>query len=190
MPWFNDSLVDRAESFFRTQAGSGDAALKQAAEEQLRTIPENRALPIGIERGLQAQAVRSRIPNFEGGRPELRKSYTERMKLVEAKYNVLAAAQNSFEAAWAVSYNEQNHYMSRDDRPLLVRVRVPTLVIDGKDDHLITPAMAEIVHSGIKGSDILLLEDCGHAPYADQPERTSAAVLAYVSRSSKSRSLH
>ena len=173
VPLLNDNLLDQSEAYFRAQPG---------AEEQLRTIQKIRALPIGIERGFQAQAIRFTIPNFDGGPIAVRNVYNERMKPVEAKYHVSAAGQSSFETALAVFYNEQNHYMSRDDRPLLAKVRVPTLVIEGKDDHLITPAMAEIVHAGIKGSEILLLDDCGHAPYSDQPEKTSAAVLAYVAK--------
>jgi pimeloyl-ACP methyl ester carboxylesterase len=186
-PMLIDNLLDQVESIFRGQAGGGDAALKEAAEEELRTIQRIRALPIGIERGFQAQAVRFRVRNFDGDRPDLSKAYAERMKLVEAKYHVSAAAQNSFESALAVFFNEHNHFMWRDDRPLLASVRVPTLVIQGKDDHLITPAMAEIVHAGIEGSEEVLLDDCGHAPYADQPDKTASAVLAFVSKASKKR---
>src|SRR5581483_480744 len=110
----NDNLLDQSEAYFRKQAASADAAQKQIAEEQLQTIQRIRALPIGIERGFQAQAVRFKVPNFEGGPIELRNAYNERMKIAEAKYHVSASGQSSFEAALAVFYNEENHYMSRD----------------------------------------------------------------------------
>jgi proline iminopeptidase len=183
-PMFNDNVLDRSEAFYRKQATAGDAAAKAAAEKQLQTIQKIRAMPTGLDRSLQTQEVRGSIPGFTGGHLMALKAYNDRVVEAGRKYKVSPASQNAFEAVLAMLHNEHNHFVTRDDRPLLARVHVPTLVIDGKDDGLIPPSLAEIVHSGIKGSEFVLLDDCGHAPYAEQPEKTSEAVLEFVRKSS------
>lgn len=63
----------------------------------------------------------------------------------------------------------------------LPRVRAPTLVIQGEDDEYGTPAQVDaIVRQLGAPCRTLLLPDCGHAPHRDQPERTLAAMIAFV----------
>jgi proline iminopeptidase len=71
---------------------------------------------------------------------------------------------------------------ARDVTPLLAKITVPTLIINGKQDGVVTPAMAQIAKDGIKGSTLTLLDDCGHFPFAEQPDKTAAAVLAFIKR--------
>ena len=62
-------------------------------------------------------------------------------------------------------------------------IRVPVLAIQGKDDQYGTPAqidaLAEQLYSPL---DIELLEECGHSPFIDQPERTLTAVADFAAR--------
>ena len=41
-----------------------------------------------------------------------------------------------------------DHFLTRDDTPLLAKVTVPTLIINGKQDGVIPPAAAEAAHAG------------------------------------------
>ncbi len=54
-----------------------------------------------------------------------------------------------------------------DARPALAKTHIPTLVIHGKQDPLDT---AEIVHAAVPGSHLVLIGDCGHFPWLEQPE--------------------
>lgn len=74
-----------------------------------------------------------------------------------------------------------DHFLTRDDTPLLTKIDVPTLIIQGKQDGIVSVQSAQSVHAGIKNSQLMLLDNCGHFPFADQPDRTAAAVLAFVS---------
>lgn len=74
-----------------------------------------------------------------------------------------------------------DHFLTRDDTPLLAKIDVPTLIIQGKQDGVVSVQSAQSVHAGIKNSQFVLLNNCGHFPFADQPDAAAAAVLAFVS---------
>lgn len=75
---------------------------------------------------------------------------------------------------------QHDHLSTRDDRRLFARVSVPTLIINGKQDGVVTPAMAEESHRGIHGSELVELDHCGHFPFVEQPQQTADAILAFV----------
>ena len=65
--------------------------------------------------------------------------------------------------------------------PQLGKITCPTLVIHGRDDPI-------PVESSIKGAEVMkarlvVLDDCGHVPYVEQPERLFAAVDAFLAES-------
>jgi pimeloyl-ACP methyl ester carboxylesterase len=67
-----------------------------------------------------------------------------------------------------------------DSRPLLGDIKVPTLVIAGKDDQLITPDNSEEIASGIKGSRLELVEHCGHMGMIEKPESYTRLLEAFL----------
>ena len=63
----------------------------------------------------------------------------------------------------------------------LPQIRVPVLLIQGEDDQYGTLAQIKAIESGCQGPvRTVVLKDCGHSPYLDQPERTLEAVKAFV----------
>jgi len=78
-----------------------------------------------------------------------------------------------------------DHFLTRDDTPLLAKIRVPALIINGREDGVITPALAEAAHAAIKGSSLLEFDHCGHFPFLEQPDKTTAAILTFVSQSKR-----
>lgn len=62
----------------------------------------------------------------------------------------------------------------------LHRIRVPSLVVWGRDDALIPVAYAKEFGSRIAGSQVEVIDDCGHVIQADQPERTWAAISRFL----------
>ena len=73
-----------------------------------------------------------------------------------------------------------DHFLTRDDTSLMAKVSVPTLILNGKQDGVIPPSTAEAAYAAIKGSQIVELDDCGHFPFFEQPEKTTSAVLLFV----------
>ncbi|KTS76581.1 alpha/beta hydrolase [Pseudomonas oryzihabitans] len=67
-----------------------------------------------------------------------------------------------------------------DSRPTLAQIRVPTLIVVGAQDQLTPPAEAELMHQGIQGSRLVVLDDCGHLPPLELPERTTALLREWL----------
>jgi pimeloyl-ACP methyl ester carboxylesterase len=71
---------------------------------------------------------------------------------------------------------------------VLGRVTAPTLVLHGDED-VLTPldagpdgAGARAIHEGIAGSELYLLEGCGHGVLFERSEEAVGAVIAFLSR--------
>ena len=71
---------------------------------------------------------------------------------------------------------------------LLGNVTAPTLVLHGDDDCL-TPldcgpdgAGARKIHEGIAGSELYLLEGCGHGVLFERPDEAVGKVIEFLSR--------
>ena len=62
----------------------------------------------------------------------------------------------------------------------LHRIEAPTLVVWGKDDKLISSAYAEEFGRRIAGSSVEVLDECGHVPQLEQPEKTLALVTDFL----------
>ena len=58
------------------------------------------------------------------------------------------------------------------DTALIQKVTVPTLIVWGKQDEIIPVSHAERFHRDIKGSQVVLIDNCGHCPMAEEPQKT------------------
>ena len=75
---------------------------------------------------------------------------------------------------------ENQEEFSINGDALLSKIKVPTLIINGKQDGVINTAMAELVNLGIAKSKLVLLDDCGHFPFVEQPDKTNAAIETFI----------
>ena len=62
----------------------------------------------------------------------------------------------------------------------LHRIEAPTLVIWGKQDGLVPAVYAEEFGRRIAGSRVEILDECGHIPQVEQPEKTFALVSEFL----------
>jgi pimeloyl-ACP methyl ester carboxylesterase len=75
------------------------------------------------------------------------------------------------------------HFRKWNLEIFLPDIRVPVLLIQGEGDNYGTARQLEtIVQQVPKGADILMLPDCGHSPFRDQPEATVQAIAEFVSK--------
>ena len=62
-------------------------------------------------------------------------------------------------------------------------IRVPLLVIQGRQDPYGTEEQVRRIQAGCRGpTEVVLLEDCGHAPHRDQPADTLEAMTGFLGR--------
>ena len=62
----------------------------------------------------------------------------------------------------------------------LGEVAVPTLIIAGADDTFTPPRPSEVLHTGIKGSKLVVIEDAGHTVPNEKPEELNAALRDFL----------
>ena len=67
-----------------------------------------------------------------------------------------------------------------DRQDVLRRVRVPTLILCGRQDRLCPVERHQLMHGLIPGSRLVILEDTGHLPVLEKPDETNAALARWL----------
>jgi pimeloyl-ACP methyl ester carboxylesterase len=67
-----------------------------------------------------------------------------------------------------------------DSVPTLATIRVPTLIVVGKQDVLTPPALSEAMAARIAGAKLVAIESAGHLSNMEQPQAFNDAVRAFV----------
>jgi 3-oxoadipate enol-lactonase len=67
-----------------------------------------------------------------------------------------------------------------DSRPMLSQIRIPTLVISGRDDQLISPAASRTMADAIPGAQLTQIPDAGHLAPLEQPVATSRVIAEFL----------
>lgn len=60
--------------------------------------------------------------------------------------------------------------------PRLAEIKMPTLILVGRDDFICPPSQAHIIYEGIAHSELVIFENSGHLPYVEEPEVFFKAV--------------
>ena len=84
---------------------------------------------------------------------------------------------------WSDAWLDPGFEKSFDLIAALAHIRVPILIVQGKDDRYGTIRQVRAAEEECRCPvDIVLLDRCGHAPHRDQPVATLAAVGAFLDR--------
>jgi pimeloyl-ACP methyl ester carboxylesterase len=76
---------------------------------------------------------------------------------------------------------EQTAILTRpDSRPLLVDIKVPTVVIVGRQDQSTPLVRATEMATDILRSRLVVLEDCGHMSPLEKPDEVTAALRKWL----------
>jgi proline iminopeptidase len=63
-------------------------------------------------------------------------------------------------------------------------IKIPSIVIAGRDDPI--PLASSSEASSALGTNLVVLDECGHVPYVEQPERLFAALDPFLNESNSS----
>ena len=78
---------------------------------------------------------------------------------------------------------EQRAIMGRaDNRPLLARIAVPTVVIVGRQDKVTPLPRSEEIAADIATSRLVVIEECGHMSPLEKPAEVTAALRSWLTR--------
>ena len=65
------------------------------------------------------------------------------------------------------------------------KLNIPTLIVWGDHDQIISPAHAEYWHAHVPDSKLVILKDMGHAPQYERPEETARVILEFLQTPAK-----
>jgi proline iminopeptidase len=74
-----------------------------------------------------------------------------------------------------------------DDYDIVEKLKIincPTLIIHGDYDPIPLES-SEMIHHSIRGSELVVIEDCGHFPFVEAPEIFARAVESFLERTSE-----
>ena len=81
----------------------------------------------------------------------------------------------------AETYRKAVHLLTTFDRRAdLPKIAVPTLLVAGSDDKTAPPAIMASMQRKIPGSELVILEGCGHLGPMDQPAEFNAALERFL----------
>jgi len=63
---------------------------------------------------------------------------------------------------------------------LLGRLKVPARILWGREDRLVPLECGEIYQKAIPGSDLVVIDNCGHVPQVERPEEFLRAALEFL----------
>ncbi|MGE3511903.1 MAG: alpha/beta fold hydrolase [Vicinamibacterales bacterium] len=67
-----------------------------------------------------------------------------------------------------------------DSTSLLPSITCPTLVMVGAEDGLTPPQLSRAMHTAIPGSELIEIDETGHLPNLEQPERFNATISRFL----------
>lgn len=70
--------------------------------------------------------------------------------------------------------------VNQDLKNEMKKIKVPTLMLYGKDDDVTPLALAKGIKNSIEQSVLIELEDCGHFPYLDRPSYFTLVLMSYL----------
>ena len=63
---------------------------------------------------------------------------------------------------------------------LLGRVNIPTSIVWGREDQIVPAECAQLYHQAIPGSDLVLIDNCGHVPQVEKPDEFVKTALEFM----------
>lgn len=84
----------------------------------------------------------------------------------------------------SVSYfmKQSNAVMAHDAEAQLEKITAPTLITYGRRDQLTSLRFADTLKNGIRGSELLIFEDCAHTPIYQKVDEFNTKTLEFLKR--------
>ena len=179
-PATQEAILDFSEKQIARDEKSSDPKLQERAARLKPYLPYARGLEAGVPRLLSTmQFAMGQFNEIYYADGKVGAVYNAKLREVLKSYHIPLTAITPANEPGAALMKTAN-YATRDDSARLAQIKSRALVINGRQDGLITTASAERVHDGIAGSEIMLLDKCGHFPFAEQPVAFSEAILKFV----------
>ena len=119
--------------------------------------------------------VSRRLAGFGVKWPKVEQEWRAYVSLTEAM------SRQSFVKTLRAVVDPRGQTVSAHDK-LYLASRLPTLIIWGRQDHIIPMDHGEAARHSIPGSELVIFDDSGHFPHAEEPVRFVDVVADFVGR--------
>jgi len=82
----------------------------------------------------------------------------------------------------AAFLQQSNAVIAHDVAAQLGRITAPTLITYGRHDAVTSTRFADQLTGAIRGSELLIFEECSHAPMYEKVEQFNQKTLAFLQR--------
>jgi pimeloyl-ACP methyl ester carboxylesterase len=69
---------------------------------------------------------------------------------------------------------------SKDKMPEMEKIEAKTLVVVGREDAFCSVAAAERIHNAVNGSELTILEDCGHFSWVEKGDEVFEIIIRFL----------
>jgi pimeloyl-ACP methyl ester carboxylesterase len=128
-------------------------------------------------RGLIELAERG---EFRGVTPRLLPLLIHRDRLADGALTGLVQAMAAAVGRDAFLRQQRAIMARRDYRPLLAAIRVPTLVLCGREDAITPPEMHHEMAAAVPDATLVVLPNCGHLAPLERPGAVAAQLAAWL----------
>lgn len=135
-------------------------------------------------------AARETLNTYEGDRDHMRRivetMFVNPRIYGDASYidrrHRLSLEPGAWECTAAARFRMPGRKSGERDETAYEKIAFPTLIIAGAKDPLRNPGYAQELQKQIAGSELVMVDDAGHCPQIDSPERFNHEVIAFLSR--------
>jgi pimeloyl-ACP methyl ester carboxylesterase len=157
--------------------------MRQAPERVTRlALLDTSARPDTPERAQQRRDfIRlARTGEFKGLTPRLLPQWVHPDRMKDPRF-VDAVTSMTQRVGRDAFIRQQTAILGRpDSRPGLARIRVPTLVLCGRQDMATPVEVAREIASDIEEARLVIVEECGHLATMEKPAEVNAAMRAWL----------
>jgi pimeloyl-ACP methyl ester carboxylesterase len=122
------------------------------------------------------------VPSRVAAKNVLRQAYYDRGKITEAQIQGYAAPLSAPGARHALVQTAKQLIPPNLDELVkkYKQIRLPTLIIWGREDRIIPLEVGERLDQDIPNSTLKIINQCGHAPQEEKPKETIPMVLDFL----------
>jgi proline iminopeptidase len=177
-PMSQDAIFHAASEWVKKDLKSADKARIARGKQLEPYLTIGPKLPAGPQRMMSAMQFAMSLPELYYASLVRRDAYQKLIQSEVAQRKLSPTVLYANEPAFSLVQNDS--YAIRTAEPLLSKISVRTLVLHGKNDGIIPVTHAQKVAQGIRNAKLIALDNCGHFPFAEQPEKATRAILEFI----------
>ena len=135
------------------------------------------ALPLAVVKRLKAEVKRDHRKALKAFRDLILSPEEEGLDTIGAVKEILI---QEFNGSQETSEASLVALMEEDLRASLDGLSLPTLIIHGDKDRICLPGAAVYLNEKVQGSKLLMLKECGHAPFLTYPLQFRAGLTRFL----------